>query len=60
MNVKTFQEGLLKYGKDFYLKTGLPNDPKILRGQRETHGSNELTEVNSNPWYKLLWKQFSN
>jgi len=35
---------------DFYKRLGLPNEEKILKGQREHWGANELTEIDSNPW----------
>jgi len=35
---------------DFYRKLGLPNDLKILNGQRARWGTNSLTEVDPNPW----------
>lgn len=45
-----FKTAKEKMGADLYKTFGLPDDKKVLEGQRKKFGRNELTEVDQNPW----------
>lgn len=47
-------------GADLYKRLGLPDNEKVLEKQRLKYGRNSLTEVDQNPWYCILIRQYTN